>query len=252
MNGIQRQPPLYLKKFFQVTPEDLVNPFFSHLPRWRLTAKLKRFFSDEVRAEAQSFRAMSALERSLPDAYAGWSSFNQAEYLEATLLLPGYILSSQGDRVAMANAVEGRYPFLDHRVVEFATKLPPRLKMKVLDQKHLLKRAARGRVPESVRQRAKQPYRAPDGRSFFGSGASYVEELLSSEQIKDDAIFDPVSVAHLVNKFKYGRETSVVDNMALVGILSTQLLLHRFVHQRDRRKRETAGQYAALHYSPAR
>jgi asparagine synthase (glutamine-hydrolysing) len=246
MNGIQRQPSVYLKKFFQVTPEDLNNPFFSHLPRWRLTAKLKRFFSDEVRAETQSLSPISALEGSLPGGYSKWAPLNQAEYLEASLLLPGYILSSQGDRVAMAHAVEGRYPFLDHRVVEFATKLPPRLKMKVLNQKHLLKRAAHRLVPESVRQRPKQPYRAPDGCSFFGSGASYAEELLSSDQIKDDAIFDPQAVAHLVSKFKCGRETSVVDNMALVGILSTQLLLHRFVNQRDWTRKEEARECAGL------
>ena len=67
----------------------------------------------------------------------------------------------------MAHSVEGRYPFLDYRVVEFVAKLPPNLKMKVLNQKHLLKRAFAGLIPESITHRPKQPYRAPEGRVFL-------------------------------------------------------------------------------------
>jgi asparagine synthase (glutamine-hydrolysing) len=233
MNGIQRQSPAYLKGFFHVAPEDLDSPFFSHMPRWRLTAKLKTFLSDAARAETRSYSALAELEQSLPSSHRNLVPFNQAEYLETRLLLPGYILSSQGDRVAMAHAVETRYPFLDYRVVEFAAKMPPRLKMKVLDEKYLLRRAAGGLIPEVIRQRHKQPYRAPEGCSFLRSTGSCLEELLSTEQIKRDAIFDPQAVAALVRKFKSGSETSVGDNMALVGILSTELLLSRFIHRND-------------------
>jgi asparagine synthase (glutamine-hydrolysing) len=173
---------------------------------------------------------MGALERLLPEGFGNLHYFNQAEFLEASLLLPGYILSSQGDRMAMAHSVEGRYPFLDYRVVEFGAKLPPRLKMKVLDQKHLLKRASVGLIPESIRRRHKQPYRAPDGASFFGVRRDYVEELLSPEQLKRDGIFDAKAVCKLVQKFQNGGQTSVGDNMAAVGILSTGILLNCFVH----------------------
>jgi len=238
MDGIQRQSSSYLKRFFQVNPEDLDNPFFSHLPRWRLTAKLKTFLSSEVRAELRSYNSMNELEATLPNSFKSLRPFNKAEYLEAMLLLPGYILSSQGDRMAMAHGVEGRYPFLDHRVVEFAAKLPPRLKMKVLDQKHLLKQAAHGLIPESIRKRHKQPYRSPDGCSFFGSAESEIADMLSSDQIKRNAIFDPQTVAALAHKFRSGSNTSVADNMAIVGILSTQVLVDRFVNLRDHNRRE--------------
>jgi asparagine synthase (glutamine-hydrolysing) len=230
MDAIQRQSPAYLKSFFQITPETLASPFFSHLPRWKLTTKLKMFFSDDVRAKTRPQNAMGALERLLPEGFGNLHYFNQAEFLEASLLLPGYILSSQGDRMAMAHSVEGRYPFLDYRVVEFGAKLPPRLKMKVLDQKHLLKRASVGLIPESIRRRHKQPYRAPDGASFFGVRRDYVEELLSPEQLKRDGIFDAKAVCKLVQKFQNGGQTSVGDNMAAVGILSTGILLNCFVH----------------------
>ena len=119
MQNIQRQPTVYLKHFFRVNPEDLSNPFFSHLPRWGLTAKLKQLFSAEVREAIAKFDPVGEIDQTLPTAYRSWSYFGQAEFLEAKYLLPGYILSSQGDRMAMANSVEGRYPFLDYRVVEF-------------------------------------------------------------------------------------------------------------------------------------
>ena len=233
MEAIQRQPAAYLKGFFHVNAEDLASPFFSHLPRWEVTSKLKAFLSDAARAETQSCRPLSDLEEELPLAFKSWPPFNQAEYLEAVYLLPGYILSSQGDRMAMAHAVEGRYPFLDHRVVEFAAKLSPNLKMKVLDQKHLLKRTADGLVPKSIQQRFKQPYRAPDGKSFLGPKGAYIDEFLSPERIKQDGVFNFQTVAALVAKFKSGRASSTRDDMALVGILSTQILIDQFIHRRQ-------------------
>jgi asparagine synthetase B (glutamine-hydrolysing) len=65
-----------------------------------------------------------------------------AVHSQCGISLPSYLLSSQCDRMAMAHSVEGRYPFLNYRVVEFGAKLPLRLKMKVLNQKYLLKRAS--------------------------------------------------------------------------------------------------------------
>jgi asparagine synthase (glutamine-hydrolysing) len=229
MQEMQRQSPAYLKRFFHVTTEDLANPFFSHLPRWAVTARLKGFLSDAVRAELSSCNALCDLEHSVPRSFGSWDPANQAEYLEAKYLLPGFILSSQGDRMAMAHAVEGRYPFLDHRVVEFAAALPPRLKMKVLDQKHLLKQAAHGLVPESIRKRPKQPYRAPDGKSFLGPAGRYVDALLSPDTVRRQGIFDPRAVGALLAKFTSGRGTGTADNMAFVAILSTGLLLDEFL-----------------------
>lgn len=233
MDSMQRQSLPYLKRFFCVTPEDLASPFFSHLPRWGLTSRIKMFLSDAVKAELKTSAVVREMEEALPPPFSSWPTFNQAEYLETTYLMPGYILSSQGDRMAMAHAVEGRYPFLDFRVVEFAAKLSQRFKMKVLDQKYLLKEAARGLIPDSIRKRHKQPYRAPDGKSFFCPAGSYAEDLLSSETIKRDGIFNPQSVAALVAKFRSGHPTSVKDDMALVGVLSTQILVECFIKRHE-------------------
>lgn len=234
MQNLQRQPLEYLQAFFHVRPGDLSNPFFSHLPRWGLTSRLKVFFSDTVKSELTFADSYEDVKKLLPPEYYSWDSLSQAGYLETMYLLPGYILSSQGDRVSMAHSVEGRFPFLDHRVVEFASGLPAGLKLKVLNEKYILKLCAGDMVPLSVRNRPKQPYRAPEGKSFFRSGSGrarfeYIEELLSRERIKEFGIFNPDTVEKLVDKFRKGHAIGTKDNMALVGILSTQLFVYHFI-----------------------
>jgi asparagine synthase (glutamine-hydrolysing) len=230
MEGIKQQPPAYLESFFRIE-EGSPGPFFSHLPRWQLTAKTKLFFSAAVKSDLNGYNAMNDLRELVPECYFSWEPFLQAQFLETSYLLPGYILSSQGDRVAMAHAVEGRFPFLDYRVVEFASKLPVRMKMKVLQEKYLLKRCAEGLIPRSIQSRPKQPYRAPDALCFLEPAArEYVDEMLSPDCLRRSGIFDPEPVTKLFKKVRSGRPISAKDNMALVGIISTQLVLHQFVH----------------------
>ena len=187
-----------------------------------------------MKAQVRNFDGYRKVRSTLPPNYGSWDEFSQAQYLEASILLPGYILSSQGDRVAMAHAVEGRFPFLDHRVVEFAANLPPGLKMRALDEKYLLRRSFAHLMPHSVRRRRKQPYRAPGVQSFFGTPRNpirheYVDDVLSPATIREFGLFAPEAVQRLVQKARAGEAVGVRDNMALVGIISTQLLLQQFV-----------------------
>lgn len=237
MKNIQSQPPAYLRAFFGVKPETVGHPFFSHLPRFELTGKLKAFFMPEVLAATFDHDPLIGAEAQLPAAFRQWESFAQAQYLETRGLMPGYILSSQGDRMAMANSIEGRFPFLDHRLVEFGAKLPSRLKMAGLDEKHILKNATKHLVPDSIRQRTKQPYRAPDTHSFFDTDSGmarfeYVDAMLSPSAIVDAGLFDPGAVNKLVEKAKRGAAIGTKDNMALVGVLSAQLVVEQFVKGR--------------------
>jgi len=234
MKNLQSQPDAYLRAFFHVRKDDLESPFFSHLPRWDMTSRLKVFFSRETRERVKNSNAMGSIEGQLPSRYRQWDSFSQSQYLEAAYLLPGYILSSQGDRMAMAHSVEGRYPFLDYRVVEFASRLSPKLKMKVLNEKYLLKAAVGNLIPAAIRNRHKQPYRAPDSQSFFVEGKSgklfeYVEELLAPRAVSGAGVFDSGTVEKLLAKARQGQVVGVKDNMAFVGILSTQLVVDQFI-----------------------
>jgi asparagine synthase (glutamine-hydrolysing) len=236
MLSLRNQSPAYLKAFFYAGTADGNHPFFSHLPRWQLTSRLKMFFSDALKDELQGADVYADLEATLPRDYSRWDSFTRAQYLETAYLLPGYILSSQGDRVAMAHAVEGRFPFLDYRLAEFSAVLTPHLKMKVLNEKYLLKRCASHLVPPSITRRAKQPYRSPDGACFFFSTApEYVHQMLSPQRLRELAIFNSNAVQKLADKFRQGRAIGTKDNMALTGILSTQLLVEQFLEPRQGR-----------------
>jgi len=227
--AIQEQPAGHLARFFQVDGT-APGPLASHMPRWRMTAGIKNLFSASAQAQLLSRAIFSDILNRLTESYAAWKPFIQAQYLEANCLLPGYILSSQGDRMAMAHSVEGRFPFLDPRVVEFAAHLPVRLKMKVLCEKYLLRRCADGLIPASIRDRTKQPYRAPDGQCFLDPALDYVNDLLSPDGIRRYGVFDPGAVGRLLAKFRAGKAIGARDNMALVGVVSTQLLAHQFLH----------------------
>jgi asparagine synthase (glutamine-hydrolysing) len=211
-------------------------PGFSHDPRWRTTSSLKKFFSREVQATLQTMTVPSILE-TLPHDFGSWDILSQAQYLEVGTLLSGYLISSQGDRMLMAHSVEGRFPFLDVEVMEYCNSLPPQHKLLGLNEKFVLKRVAKGIIPDSIINRPKQPYRAPDAISFVSDGSpEYVAEMLSDRAVKEAAIFDTNAVRGLYKKCLEQSRTgnkqgnfSNIDNMGLVGILSTQLLYHQLV-----------------------
>ena len=161
-----------------------------------------------------------------------WDPLSRAQYTESTLFLSNYLLSSQGDRMAMAHAVEGRYPFLDYRVIEFAARVPPFYRLRGLRDKFILRKTAADLIPPDFAQRPKQPYRAPISRCFFGDKPlPYVEELLSEHKVREKGYFNPGKVTKLVDKIRRqdGHLLSERENMGLIGILSTQLLDEMFI-----------------------
>ncbi len=215
-------------------------PAFAHQPRWQSTAALQRLFAPELRRSAGALDVVSRLLSSLPADFERWSFLAQDQYLEVRTLLGGYLLSSQGDRMLMAHSVEGRFPFLDAGVVELANSLPAAFKIRALDEKHVLKRAARGLVPDEVLERPKQPYRSPDALSFVGPATpEWVPELLDGPAVARAGVFDPRAVERLWRKCRDaagGGQFSNADNMALVGALSTGLLHQQLVRAVPQRR----------------
>jgi asparagine synthase (glutamine-hydrolysing) len=224
------------RQFFGRNLAAFATPGFGHEPRWRTTAALKRLFSAELRAACAGMDVARDFLATLPPELSSWSFLARDQYIEIRTLLSGYLLSSQGDRMLMAHSVEGRFPFLDRDVVALAASLPAEHKLRVLDEKHVLKRAARELVPTSILRRPKQPYRAPDALSFVAADApAWVEEMLAESALREAGMFDVAGVRALWRKCRGNAnagQLSNSDNMALVGVLSTQLLYHQLVRRR--------------------
>jgi asparagine synthase (glutamine-hydrolysing) len=236
----------YSQSFFGQGLDDVRNPFYGHMQRWATTRRLWNFFSQDVKTALADIEPQGQLRAMLPPGFDGWAGLSKDQYVEAQTLLFGYLLSSQGDRVAMANSVEGRVPFLDHRLIEFANSLPPQYKLRRLKEKAVLRAAARDLVPPSILNRVKQPYRAPDHQAFFtrGQPLDFVAEMLDGQRLREAGYFEPAAVRRLFEKCRAGKAIGFADNMAFVGVLSTMLVDELFI----RRARDQPAVVAADRY----
>jgi asparagine synthase (glutamine-hydrolysing) len=222
----------YLEQFYKAGLEKVAEYHFSHIPRINTTSRITEFFTDEVKAAVGDHDAVAAFGTGLPDNFNRWHHLSRAQYVECRSLLAGYLLSSQGDRMSAANSVEGRFPFLDHRLAEFAATIPPGYKIFGLNEKYVLKKAMTPEIPAEILARVKQPYMAPDSNSFVQEDSpDYTADLLSTAKLKESGLFNPKAVGLLYKKCRRGAGThlSFKDNMSFVGILSTQLLVGHFL-----------------------
>ncbi len=213
-------------------------PGFGHGLRWRSAAALRRLMAPALRDALADADPAAELLADLPADFRRWSFLSQDQYLEIRTLLSSYLLSSQGDRMLMAHSVEGRFPFLDREVMALAASLPDGYRLRGLEEKCVVREVARGLLPPEILERKKQPYRAPDALSFVGEGVpDWVEAVLAEEALARAGVFEPAPVRQLYAKCRErGGKTapSNADNMALVGVLSTQLLHETFVAGRGR------------------
>ncbi len=226
--------PNILKMFFGYKLEDTANPLYSHLLRWNNSNHIKKHFSDQIRESVNGYDPLSDLTGRLPESFMEWSPLARAQWLETTVFMSGYLLSSQGDRMAMANSVEGRYPFLDYRVIEYCSSLPDNLKLNGLNEKYLLKKLMTGRIPESIVRRPKQPYRAPISSVFLGKERpDYVDEMLSEKMTRLTGIFSHESISALLAKVEKTGTASEMDNMVIAAVISTHLVHHQFIENNN-------------------
>jgi asparagine synthase (glutamine-hydrolysing) len=226
--------PTVLKMFFGYKLEDVNNPFYSHLLRWNNSNHIKKHFSSALKEELKDYSPFNELTEKLPADFNSWEPLAKSQWLETTIFMSGYLLSSQGDRVGMANSIEGRYPFLDYRVIEFCSKLPADYKLRILNEKYLLKRVMKNRIPDSIIRRPKQPYRAPIKNAFLSNGSpEYVRTMLSDSYTSKAGIFDNDSVAGLLSKIEKTGTSTEVDNMVLTAVISTHLLHYQFIENNN-------------------
>jgi len=228
--------------FFQNGLSQTQAPGYSHRIRWRNGISLLPLLEDshlhsnsspDSAGRADGNAWIETMESSVPRGFDSWKPLSKAQYWECRQLLSGYLLSSQGDRMAMAHSVEGRYPFLDFRVYDLARRMPPELKLRGLVEKHVLKKAFEGKIPEQLLRRRKNPYRAPDALCFLSpSGINSFCESLSPDSVRRRGLFKPASIAKLVERLQHSHEHSARDNMAAVFAYSSHIFHDLFIESK--------------------
>ena len=225
-----------LLDFYRPTLQDDKDPHYAMAVRWANAKSFELYLSDELRSISDTYDPIHELEKWLPSNYFDVSDIERAQSIEVLTLLSNYLLSSQGDRMSMAHAVEGRYPYLDHEFIEFAARLPLRYKLRGLKDKYILRNAFGTLIPDEVRNRPKVAYQAPDLKGFLWDGCypDYVEDLLSRDRIRETGLFNPDRVFQLMEKGRTYDLSRVGhrDNMAFIIVLSTMLLDELFIQRR--------------------
>lgn len=198
---------------------------------------LSNFFNVDFNLGLDKEALLKDIKKILPDNFRSWTLLQKNQFLELKTLLSGYLLSAQGDRMSMAHSVEGRYPFLDHRLVEKLFYFKDSFKLKGFSQKFLLGKAFQDVIPESIIKRPKRPYMAPDLKSFFSGGklTEQAAHFLSDHALDDYGIFNKKLVGRLIKKFekKMPSDIGYRDNMSITFILSCQMANYWARHPRN-------------------
>jgi asparagine synthase (glutamine-hydrolysing) len=139
------------------------------------------------------YREFDCLNHSLinKERLRGRHPLHQRSYLDFKLRLSDHLISDHGDRMTLANSVEGRYPFLDIDLVEFSTRLPPDLKLHNYIEKYILKRVAEDLLPGEIVKREKFGFHAPGSPYLLRQGVEWINDMVSHERIKRQGYFDP-------------------------------------------------------------
>ncbi|MEU1763134.1 asparagine synthase (glutamine-hydrolyzing) [Micromonospora sp. NPDC005652] len=215
------------RSFFATDLTRTDHPFYSHLIRWQNNAWCLRVLHPEVRRAAQLSVPDSALVDRLPKGWFEWDGLTRAQWLEAETFLSGYLLSCQGDRIAMAHGVEARYPFLAAGVVEVCRRLPAALRMPGLWDKAALRMFAASRLPRSVAMRRKRPYRAPFAMPL---GTPSVEMIADGATMAGQELLNSHALTRLAARAdaRHGILPSEREVMAMLGAVTVRLLAELF------------------------
>lgn len=189
-----------------------------------------KFYSQEMKERLGTHLAFEDMPFDL-ERMRRWSPLNQSLYIGYKTMLCGLLLNHKGDRVAMANSVETRYPFLDDNVIKLCSKVHPRWKLRRLRMdKYLLRQTATRYLPREIALRPKAMFRAPFADSFFGSAPDFAHQLMSEESLRKTGYFDVEEVRKQFLAYSSGRASrnKFFNEMGMISVLSTQMWHHMY------------------------
>ena len=129
----------------------------------------------------------------------------------------------------MAHSLEIRLPYLDYRIIELLGRVSSKSKISGLNEKTLLKKAFKNIVPDEIVNRPKHPYRAPIKQGLLTGRTDIIGDVCSETKMKESGLFDYNKVNKLITKLNKFERASEFDNMALIGVLSSQVLYDQYI-----------------------
>ena len=209
--------------------DDYVTQYYGFWHRLIPNSVIQEFFTPEIRQEVEHIRTVDIFRDVLPPRTPETAAeyVNHSLYLEAKTFLHGLLLVD--DKLSMAHSLETRVPFLDNDLVDFAQRLPVRLKLRDLDNvvrldenepgdktiryfertrdgKLLLRRVMERHVSPHVTGQAKQGFSGPDAAWFRGESLDYVRRVVDDPNARMYAFLDAATVRRLVEEHLAGRE----------------------------------------------
>lgn len=209
---------------------DQSNRFFSHAMRFANGRLASQLLGPTTGFEIAGQSLQDEMTRVAGSDFATMNKMAQAQTLEIGTLMSGYLLSSQGDRMTSAHSVEGRCPFLNRELIEFAQALPASFKLDTKGlEKTILRKAFAKHIPSEIADRRKQPYRAPDAAPF-ANNPEIMDGLLGEELLRDTGIVDVALAKRLLAKLQRisSDQISPREDQAFIFMMSTLMLEKEF------------------------
>lgn len=167
------------------------------------------------------------------DRFGKWNWLNQSLYVGYKVMLAGMLLHAKGDRITMNASVEGRYPILDSKVIEFCASIHPKYKLNGSIDKWLLRQVAAKTLPHQIANRKKTMFRANRSDSFLGPDKPvWVDQLLSEESLRKTGYFDPAKISRqkrLQATIPTITPRRFVLDQTLTCVITTQLWHHIYI-----------------------
>jgi asparagine synthase (glutamine-hydrolysing) len=157
----------------------------------------------------------------------GRDALHQSLYLWSKTALCGYILTMLGDRMEMAHSIEGRVPFLDHKLVELIVRQPVNQKIRGMTEKYVLREAVKDVITDSVYSRQKHPFLSPPATlNPEDTFHDYVQETLRGKIFASMPFFDQKAVIELLDRMPSMDDGARTANDQILMVLVSLCVLH--------------------------
>ena len=179
--------------------------------------------------DAPYARFLSGLD--IPGRLSGRNVVNQSLYVMQKSMLINFILTVLGDRMEMGHSIEGRVPFLDHHVAEFAAGLPVHYKIRETTEKYILREAARDVITPELYARQKHPFVAPPIQQVTKEKRKdpllvRCEDIIRSREFSDQPFFEPAKARAYLDSVAKGAETGEAASPKILQ-MATLSIMHR-------------------------